>query len=101
MNEAEVVCQQLNCGQALAAPGEARFGEGEGKFLLDDVDCTGRESFLGQCPHTDWSIHNCGSGEDASVICSGNSPLHLQGGILAFGGLGTKWCLPYTMGDPL
>ncbi|XP_078290232.1 scavenger receptor cysteine-rich domain-containing protein DMBT1-like [Panthera onca] len=72
MNEADVVCRQLNCGHALAAPVEARFGEGEGKFLLDDVDCTGRESFLGQCPHTDWSLHNCGPGEDASVICSGN-----------------------------
>uniref|UniRef100_A0A8C8XYV6 SRCR domain-containing protein n=1 Tax=Panthera leo TaxID=9689 RepID=A0A8C8XYV6_PANLE len=72
MNEADVVCRQLNCGRALAAPVEAHFGEGEGKFLLDDVACTGRESFLGQCPHTDWSLHNCGPGEDASVICSGN-----------------------------
>ncbi|XP_070337648.1 scavenger receptor cysteine-rich domain-containing protein DMBT1-like isoform X6 [Equus asinus] len=70
MNEAHVVCRQLNCGHALAAPVEAQFGDGEGKFLLDDVDCTGRESFLGQCPHADWSLHNCGPGEDASVICS-------------------------------
>ncbi|XP_055976307.1 deleted in malignant brain tumors 1 protein-like [Sorex fumeus] len=74
MNEADVVCRQLNCGRALAAPGEAKFGEGEGEFLLDDVDCTGRESFLGQCPHTDWSIHNCGTGEDASVVCSESWP---------------------------
>uniref|UniRef100_A0A8C7ATV3 SRCR domain-containing protein n=1 Tax=Neovison vison TaxID=452646 RepID=A0A8C7ATV3_NEOVI len=72
MNEADVVCRQLNCGRALAAPVKAQFGEGEGKFLLDDVDCTGRESFLGQCPHSDWSVHNCGPGEDASVVCSGN-----------------------------
>ncbi|XP_012578907.1 PREDICTED: deleted in malignant brain tumors 1 protein, partial [Condylura cristata] len=70
MNEADVVCRQLGCGRALAAPVEAKFGEGEGRFLLDDVDCTGRESFLGQCPHTDWSLHNCGPGEDASVVCS-------------------------------
>ncbi|ELK11859.1 Deleted in malignant brain tumors 1 protein [Pteropus alecto] len=70
MNDAEVVCRQLNCGQALAAPGEAEFGEGEGKFLLNDVDCTGRESFLGQCPHAGWSLHNCGPGEEAGVVCS-------------------------------
>uniref|UniRef100_A0A8P0PQL9 SRCR domain-containing protein n=1 Tax=Canis lupus familiaris TaxID=9615 RepID=A0A8P0PQL9_CANLF len=69
MNKADVVCRQLNCGRALTAPVEAQFGEGEGKFLLDDVDCTERESFLGLCPHTDWSLHNCGPGEDASVIC--------------------------------
>ncbi|XP_072828151.1 scavenger receptor cysteine-rich domain-containing protein DMBT1 isoform X4 [Vicugna pacos] len=71
MNDADVVCRQLDCGRALAAPGEARFGDGEGDFLLDEVDCSGRESFLGQCPHADWSLHNCGPGEDASVICSG------------------------------
>lgn len=79
MNEADVVCRQLNCGRALAAPVKAQFGEGEGKFLLDDVDCTGRESFLGQCPHSDWSVHNCGPGEDASVVCSGNGRLSLRG----------------------
>ncbi|KAI5175049.1 Deleted In Malignant Brain Tumors 1 Protein [Manis pentadactyla] len=70
MNEADVVCRQLNCGRALTAPVGAQFGEGEGDFLLDDVDCTGTESFLGECPHADWSIHNCGPGEDAGVICS-------------------------------
>uniref|UniRef100_A0A8C7ANB7 SRCR domain-containing protein n=1 Tax=Neovison vison TaxID=452646 RepID=A0A8C7ANB7_NEOVI len=80
MNEADVVCRQLNCGRALAAPVKAQFGEGEGKFLLDDVDCTGRESFLGQCPHSDWSVHNCGPGEDASVVCSDWPTLRLVNG---------------------
>ncbi|XP_062957685.1 deleted in malignant brain tumors 1 protein-like [Cynocephalus volans] len=70
MNEADVVCRQLSCGSALAAPVEAQFGEGKGEFLLDDMDCTGRESFLGQCSHAGWSLHNCGPGEDASVICA-------------------------------
>ncbi|ELW69712.1 Deleted in malignant brain tumors 1 protein [Tupaia chinensis] len=70
MNEAEVVCRQLSCGRALAAPIEAQFGEGKGEFLLDDVDCTGKEHFLGQCPHAGWFLHNCGLREDASVICA-------------------------------
>lgn len=78
MNDAEVVCRQLNCGQALAAPVEAEFGEGEGRFLLDDVDCTGRESFLGQCSHAGWFLHNCGPGEEAGVVCSGNTHLGIQ-----------------------
>ncbi|XP_045147329.1 deleted in malignant brain tumors 1 protein [Echinops telfairi] len=70
MNEADVVCRQLGCGRALEAPTEARFGEGAGKYLLDDLDCTGRERFLGQCPHAGWSLNNCGPGEDASVVCA-------------------------------
>uniref|UniRef100_A0A8C3WE18 SRCR domain-containing protein n=1 Tax=Catagonus wagneri TaxID=51154 RepID=A0A8C3WE18_9CETA len=78
--EAEVVCRQLNCGRALKAPGEAHFGDGEGEFLLDDVDCTGGESFLGQCAHAGWSLHNCGPGEDAGVVCSAWPTLRLVDG---------------------
>uniref|UniRef100_A0A8D1TVI9 SRCR domain-containing protein n=1 Tax=Sus scrofa TaxID=9823 RepID=A0A8D1TVI9_PIG len=80
MKDAQVVCRQLSCGRALEAPGEAHFGDGEGEFLLDDVDCTGGERFLGQCPHADWSLHNCGPGEDASVICSAKPGLRLVDG---------------------
>uniref|UniRef100_A0A8C0ZSG6 SRCR domain-containing protein n=1 Tax=Castor canadensis TaxID=51338 RepID=A0A8C0ZSG6_CASCN len=69
LREAQVVCRQLGCGRALEAPVEAKFGDGKGKFLLDDIDCTGSESFLGQCPHAGWHLHNCGPREDASVIC--------------------------------
>ncbi|MXQ80295.1 hypothetical protein E5288_WYG006168 [Bos mutus] len=68
------MCQQLSCGHALAALVKVHLGAGEGQFLLDGVDCTGRESFLGQCPHADWYIRNCSPGEDASVICSGDWP---------------------------
>uniref|UniRef100_H0XKW6 Soluble scavenger receptor cysteine-rich domain-containing protein SSC5D n=1 Tax=Otolemur garnettii TaxID=30611 RepID=H0XKW6_OTOGA len=78
MNEANVVCRQLGCGRALAAPAEAEFGEGKGQFLLDDVDCSGKESFLGQCPHAGWGVHNCGPREDASVVCTENAEGSLQ-----------------------
>nr|XP_038037394.1 deleted in malignant brain tumors 1 protein isoform X6 [Anas platyrhynchos] len=70
MNSANVVCRQLGCGRADSVYGWSYFGPGKGNILLDDVRCTGTESYLWDCPHAGWNKNDCGHNEDVSVICS-------------------------------
>ncbi|NWR81039.1 DMBT1 protein, partial [Centropus unirufus] len=71
LSDAAVVCRQLGCGRAIAAPGWAHFGQGTGRIWLDDLSCTGNEDNLGQCQAHPWGDTNCNHGEDAGVVCSG------------------------------
>lgn len=73
MSDAMVVCRQLGCGTALSAPGSARFGWGSGRIWLDEVNCTGEENDISQCKAKTWGVHNCHHGEDAGVVCSGET----------------------------
>ncbi|XP_055425712.1 antigen WC1.1-like [Bubalus kerabau] len=69
--EAEVVCQQLDCGQALEAVRSAAFGPGNGSIWLDEVRCGGQESSLWDCVAEPWGQSDCKHEEDAGVRCSG------------------------------
>ncbi|CAK6971838.1 scavenger receptor cysteine-rich domain-containing group B protein [Scomber scombrus] len=68
--DAQVVCRQLGCGEAMAARGQAYFGPGAGTILLDNLKCSGTEASLQQCSHISWNVHNCDHSEDAGVTCS-------------------------------
>lgn len=69
LKDAQVVCQELGCGQAVKALKEAAFGPGTGPIWLNEVKCRGNESTLWDCPARPWSHSDCGHKEDASVLC--------------------------------
>uniref|UniRef100_A0A663MYM0 Soluble scavenger receptor cysteine-rich domain-containing protein SSC5D n=1 Tax=Athene cunicularia TaxID=194338 RepID=A0A663MYM0_ATHCN len=85
LNNAAVVCRQLGCGAAVAAPGRAHFGQGTNRIWMDDVNCTGSEENIAQCQAPPWGQNNCHHGEDASVVCLGTSHPATQGVRLANG----------------
>ena len=66
--DARVVCRQLGFSTMNAvARTTAFFGAGTGTILLDNVQCTGDEDMLIDCPAL--TMHNCNHGEDAGVTC--------------------------------
>ncbi|XP_050393850.2 deleted in malignant brain tumors 1 protein [Patella vulgata] len=64
--ESAVVCSQLGFNPGVS---KAYFGPGSGPIWLDDVACSGTETSITDCKHTDWSVHNCDHREDVSVAC--------------------------------
>ncbi|XP_077367551.1 SH3 domain-binding glutamic acid-rich-like protein 2 isoform X2 [Festucalex cinctus] len=70
IQDAQVVCRAMDCGTAMTAKSGAYFGEGAGEIWLDDVECTGNESTLADCPHSSFGDNNCNHGEDAAIMCS-------------------------------
>ncbi len=71
MTDAEVVCRELDCGEAVQALGSAHFGPGSGPIWMDDVGCSGSEATLKNCGSGGWGDSDCGHGEDAGVKCTG------------------------------
>ncbi|XP_029109962.1 deleted in malignant brain tumors 1 protein-like [Scleropages formosus] len=86
INDAAVVCRELDCGSAISAPRRAHFGEGSGQELLTEVACNGTESTLSMCQSENADqIRALGFIPaphifDAGVICSGRQMIRLMGG---------------------
>ena len=70
LNDAQVVCNELGLGKAVAARTHAFYGQGSGQIWLDNVKCAGTEAIIRNCSHNGWGIENCYHGEDASANCT-------------------------------
>ena len=75
----DVVCRQLGFVGGSVEDHE-RFrnsyfppGTREQTIALDDVNCTGTESTLLECPNRGWEVENCNHAEDVGIRCIQNS----------------------------
>ncbi|XP_033981184.1 T-cell differentiation antigen CD6-like isoform X2 [Trematomus bernacchii] len=80
LRDADVVCAQLGCGYALSVTGQGgSFPPGRGPVHRDELNCTGREESLWDCPASQ-EESDCGHKEDAGVVCSEMRAVRLTGG---------------------
>ena len=71
IQDARVVCHQLGYPDAVAAPVNAHYGQGNGPILLDNMQCLGNELDLFACAYNRNGYHSCKHDKDASAECSG------------------------------
>ncbi|CAM4441521.1 unnamed protein product, partial [Caretta caretta] len=70
LQDANVLCHQLNCGYAESILGGAHFGEGSGTVWSDTFHCEGTEPCLWDCSRMALGNPTCSPRDSASVICS-------------------------------
>lgn len=70
LEDAHIVCKQLKCGWAVKALAGLHFPPGQGPIHRDQVNCSGTEAYLWDCPGQPGDQY-CGHKEDAGVVCSG------------------------------
>ncbi len=47
----------------------SNYGEGQLSFGITQIHCNGTEPNITSCHHSISNLHNCGSYDDAGVVC--------------------------------
>uniref|UniRef100_K7FZG7 SRCR domain-containing protein n=1 Tax=Pelodiscus sinensis TaxID=13735 RepID=K7FZG7_PELSI len=80
MNDASVVCRQLQCGEAERAYNPPSSEQGTGPVGLRRVQCAGNETRLAGCDISTSETAQEGIAEAVGVVCSGSRQIRLMNG---------------------
>ncbi|XP_069083385.1 CD5 antigen-like [Pleurodeles waltl] len=73
LKDASVVCRQLGCISVQQHEYNPTFGKSSLPVLMSNVQCTGDEAALWECPQQGWEHNTCPTGGDAGVTCTGGA----------------------------
>ncbi|XP_060918591.1 lysyl oxidase homolog 3B isoform X1 [Labrus mixtus] len=69
ITNANVLCRQMGFVSATGWTHSAKYGKGQGKIWLDNVQCGGGERSIDVCKSRGWGNSDCTHDEDAGVVC--------------------------------
>ncbi|CAL9686850.1 unnamed protein product [Knipowitschia caucasica] len=69
IQNANVLCRQMGFVEATGWAHSAKYGKGQGKIWLDNVNCNGGEKGIEHCKSRGWGNSDCTHDEDAGVVC--------------------------------
>ena len=72
--DADAICKQLGFESAQQIFYNAKYGQGAGPILVDQINCPAGVQSILDCKHEGWGNHDCQHSEDAGVICNRTSP---------------------------
>ena len=82
LNEATVLCRMLGYSTVYAY--HISYAPGTGTVWMSDVDCTGNENSISECPHIGWGETSCSHTHDAGLYCSSEICMPLKNSTFIF-----------------
>ncbi|XP_075900741.1 scavenger receptor cysteine-rich domain-containing protein DMBT1-like isoform X2 [Nelusetta ayraudi] len=80
VNDATVVCKQLNCGKVHKITMNNDFGQATGPIQIDQLECSGQELNLAQCRQRPFTDKTSNTTTIAGVVCTGSMVVWLADG---------------------